>query len=289
MFKTLALLFTFIIFTSASIAKELPAYQIYNNKGKKVDYDKLLKACEEKKYVFFGELHNNTIAHWLQLELTKSLFAKHKKKLILGAEMFEADNQFILDEYLAEQISSKNFHDEIRLWPNYNTDYKPLVEFAKQNQLKFIASNVPRRYASMAYKKGISSLNELSELAKTFIAPLDKFEFDSTVACYRKMITEMGDHGGVSLATAQALKDATMAHFIRQSVTRSDQIMLHFNGAFHSNNNEGIIHYLKPHVDIEKILTITTVEQESIDELDEENKNLADFIICVPSNMTKTH
>ncbi|HIP36796.1 MAG TPA: iron-regulated protein [Crocinitomix sp.] len=284
--KKTALLYSVLITLTCFSGQHLDAYKIYNSKGKEVSFEKVIKATKEKTHIFFGEYHNNAISHWLQLELTKRLFDIHKRNLVLGAEMFEADNQFILDEYLQGLISSKNFQNEMRLWPNYNTDYKPLVEFAKANQLKFIASNIPRRYANMVYKKGLQSLNKLSDLAKSYIVPLNQFEFDSTLACY-KDIYQM-PHGGEGMATAQAIKDATMAYFILKNTT-PQTVFLHFQGAYHSDNYEGIIYYLKKQVDISKILTLSTVTQDDISVLEDENKGVADFIICVREDLTTTH
>jgi len=267
---------------------DLSAYQIYTEKGKAVDYKSLLKNTEDKKFIFFGEYHNNPIAHWLQFELTKDLHAAFKKNLMLGAEMFEADNQFIINEYLNDLISSGNYQDEVRLWPNYNTDYKPLIEYAKEHKIPFIATNIPRRYANMVYKKGLGSLNELSELAKSYIVPLDQFTFDSTITCYKNLMADMDGHGGINMAHAQAIKDATMAYFILKNMT-SKSVFLHYNGAYHSDNKQGIVHYLLKTIAPEKILTISTVEQKNVDQLLDENMGLADYIICVPQNMTKTH
>jgi len=106
----------------------------------------MLKEAADADIVLFGELHDNPISHWLQLELTKDLYDLKKDKLVLGAEMFESDNQVILDEYLSGKILQSSFESEARLWSNYKTDYKPLVEFARINKLKFVASNIPRRY-----------------------------------------------------------------------------------------------------------------------------------------------
>ncbi|MEX1001634.1 MAG: ChaN family lipoprotein [Crocinitomicaceae bacterium] len=286
--KQIILLILTLFFSTISEAKDLPAYVLYQSEGKKADIDKLMKAADSKHFIFFGELHNNPISHWLQFELTKRLYALHKRRFVLGGEMFEADNQFIIDEYLRDKITTKSFQSEVRLWPNYNTDYKPLLEFAKQKGVPFIASNIPRRYASMAYKQGLDSLKSLSDLAKSYIVPLNTFEFDSSLSCYNKMIHEFGEHGGYNIALAQALKDATMAHFILKNVTNTS-VFLHFNGAYHSDNYQGIVHYLKQKVDVEKILTITTITQEDTDKLEEKHKGLADFIICVPESMTTTH
>jgi len=287
-----AIIFLVFTFLSISISSfgggDTRAFQIFTKNGNSIDFKKVVKEGATKKYIFFGEYHNNPISHWLQFELTKEMHAIHKKKLVLGAEMFEADNQFILNEYLQGLISSKNFQNEVRLWPNYNTDYKPLFEYAKEHQLKFIATNIPRRYANMVYKKGVKSLDSLSDLAKSYIAPLDKFQLDSTVACYKDLMASMDGHGGINMATAQAIKDATMSYFIQKNTT-SKSVFLHYNGAYHSNNYQGIVYYLKKDVEENEIMTISTVEQKDISKLENSNKGLADFIICIPESMTKTH
>lgn len=275
-----------ILLTLAVNSKENPAYVLFDSKGKVTDYDEMLKKAQEKKYVFIGEYHNNPISHWLQFELTRDLYATKKSNLILGAEMFEADNQYIIDEYLKGYISEKNFQDEVRLWPNYNTDYKPLVEFAKVNNLPFIATNIPRRYASMVFKKGLESLNDLSDLAKSYIVPLNTFALDTTVNCYKELLNS--DHGGYNMAVAQAIKDATMAHFINKNMTPNGTF-IHYQGAYHSDYYEGILHYLQKFASIESMMTISTVTQEDLKSLDKENLGKADFIICVPENMTTTH
>lgn len=278
-----------VIFTFGFSESEVKAYQLFNSKGKEISYQKLLKALDGKKYIFFGEYHDNPMAHWLQFELTKSMHSMYRNRLVLGAEMFEADNQYILNEYLNDYISEKNYQNEMRLWSNYNTDYKPLVEYAKANQLPFIATNIPRRYANMVYKKGLQSLNNLSDLAKSFIVPLTEFKMDTSVNCYKTLIEQMGGHGGLEMATAQAIKDATMAYFILKNMEKNS-VFLHYNGSYHSNNHEGIVYYLTQNgVKLDDVLTITTVTQENVSEIDEDTQNLADFILCVNENMTRTH
>ena len=92
-----------LIFCAISaFGQKKSAFHIYNKKGKKVSYNKLLKKVKKNDLILFGELHNNPIAHWLQLELTKDLHETNK--LILGAEMFEADNQEAMDKYLQGEI-----------------------------------------------------------------------------------------------------------------------------------------------------------------------------------------
>ncbi len=274
-----------------AMRSDLPAYELFNNKGKTVKYKKLLKDALEADIILFGEHHNNPISHWMQLELTRDLHAEAGSNLVLGAEMFETDNQMLLDEYLSGTIRQKNFEDEAKLWNNYKTDYKPLVEFARENQLPFIASNIPRRYASVVHKSGFEGLNDLSDQVKVLLPQLP-IAYDPELPGYKAMIEMMGGmgsgHANPNLPKAQAIKDATMAHFILKNFNRGN-LFIHFNGAYHSNNYEGIYWYLKLANPDLNILTITTVEQDQTDELSEENIGVADYTICVPSSMTKTY
>ncbi len=287
--KTKTILAIAVALLLLSFSNSKPAYKVYDSKGKLSDYDEMIAATKNADIVFFGEIHDDAICHWLELQTAKDLYAAKKSDLLLGAEMFESDNQLILNEYLSGLIKQKNFEDEAKLWPNYSTDYKPLVEFAKKSKLKFIASNIPRRYASLVNAKGFAGLDSLSKEAKELIAPLP-IKYDTTVGCYKEML-KMGGmggaHSGANLPKAQAIKDATMAYFIYSNWKKGKQI-LHFNGSYHSDNYEGILWYLKQLKSNLKIVTISAVEQTSIDALETDNNGKADYIICIPEDMTKS-
>jgi uncharacterized iron-regulated protein len=279
----LALLLPLLAITLS--AQQKPAYIIYNNKGKKVSYKKMLKTIAKKDIVLFGETHNNAIAHWLQLEVTKD--CGQTRQLVLGAEMFEQDNQAALDLYLQGKINAKQLDSQARLWKNYPTDYAPLVNYAKEKKIPFAATNIPRRYASMVAKGGFAVLDTIPALAKTWMAPLP-MAYDATLPGYVKMKEMMGGHGGDNLPKAQASKDATMAHFILKYYTPGS-LFIHYNGSYHSENYEGIVWYLRQQKPELKYGTITVVSQENIKSLLAENKGKADFIICVDEDMTNTY
>lgn len=282
--KSILLLLTLLL-SSLSYAQEMRAYKLFNSKGKEVTFKEMIRAMENCDIVLFGENHNNAIAHWLQLEVTKELH--RRRKLTLGAEMLESDNQDELDDYLVGVIDAEAFDTLTRLWSNYHTDYAPLVNYAKDNGLTFIATNIPRRYANRVFKKGFSALDSLTEEEKSWIAPLP-ISFDPNLATYQNILVMMGDHGTPELVMAQAIKDATMAHFILQNFV-DEQLFMHFNGAYHSNNYEGILWYLKqaqPNLDY---VTISTLDQPTVHKLEKENKGVADFIIVVDEDMTTTY
>jgi len=269
-----------------------PAYQLFKNNGKAANYDKMIKDLAQSDMVFFGEYHNNPISHWLQLEMSNSFFDVKGDKLFFGSEMFENGNQLVLNEYLLDFYPEDKMLPEItQLWSNYKTDYKPLLDFAKENNLRFIATNIPRRYASMLYKNGMEALKELSPEARAMIGPDLETYFDPTEKAYAEMADNMGGHippNMLNIQISQASKDATMAHFSLKNFNPGD-FLFHFEGSYHSNYNQGIIWWInkiQPGLNIKSITTVTESEWEELTK--EEKAEIANYIIVVADNMTQT-
>jgi uncharacterized iron-regulated protein len=267
-------------------AQDKPAYMLFSGKAKKTNYAAMLKAMQGADIVLFGEYHDNPIVHWLQFESTRDVYAA-KPNMELGAEMFEADVQTLVDRYVYDSMPEKEFNKAARPWPNHKTDYKPLLDFAREKRIPFVATNIPRKFASAVFRGGFEALDTLSALQKSWIAPLPPM-YDSTLPCYAEIGKAVGMHGGPNLPKAQAIKDATMAHFIMKN-HKPGSIFIHYNGAYHSNNYQSIYWYLKKLNPSLKIVTISTALQTQLKTLDAENKGLADFIIVTPEDMTRTH
>jgi len=283
---TLGLLLTL----NLSAQKDKPAYKVFTGEGKKADYGDILKEALKADVVFFGELHDNPISHWLELEITKDLYNEKGKSLILAAEMFETDNQLLIDEYFSGIIKESSFESEVRLWNNYKTDYKPLLDFSRDSGLKFIASNIPRRYASAVNSGGFEALEKVSPEGLKYIAPLP-IEYDPELPCYKDMLSMGGGamgHATENLPKAQAIKDATMANSIVKN-RQEGETVIHYNGNYHSDRYMGIIWYLNRYTPGLKITTITTVLQDDIKKIEDENLGLADFVVVIPTTMTRTY
>jgi uncharacterized iron-regulated protein len=143
----------------------------------------------------------------------------------------------------------------------------------------------------MVFKRGIESLDSLTDQAKSYIAPLP-IAIDLSLPGYKNMIDNMGSHAPQAsienMAKSQACKDATMAHFILEAAKTGNRVV-HYNGSYHSNNHDGINHYLRAGNPKLKIVTISISEQEVIDKLEDDSMNIADFIFAIPADMTKTY
>lgn len=282
------LLGLFLLITSFSWGQVQP-YQIYTSQGKKTTYKKMMKELQKADVVLFGELHNNAIAHYFQVKVAKNLAEHPVKQLMIGAEMFERDQADILQNYVKGSLDEKEFEKEMRLWNNYKTDYKPLLNFAKENNIDYIATNIPRRYASLLYKQGTEALDTLSIEEKSWIAPLP-FPYDKNLPAYAKMMDMFKDsnHANENFPKSQAIKDATMGYFITQNI-KPNNIFLHLNGSYHSDFHEAIGWYIRQYNNTLKIKTISVVEQSEVKSLQEEHLQKADFIIVADADMPKSY
>lgn len=282
------LLFIFVFFICQNcFSQNLEPFKIYNKKGRMVKTKKFLRGLESSNIILFGETHDNPIDHWLELVTVEYL--KKKSSIALGAEMFEADQQGLINDYLTEKITQEELDSTTHLWLNYKTDYKPLLDFAKKNHLQFCATNVPRKYASFVYKNGLEALyKDINKDEEAFIAPLP-IEYNPELPGYKAMLKMEGHHTNAKFPQAQALKDATMAYFIYKQYSNNNNQFIHFNGDYHSKDYEGIYWYLRQKDKNVKITTISSVEQENVNQLKKEYIGRADYIIVTDKEMTKTY
>ncbi len=282
------------------------AYRLYGKDGQPVAYADMVKDLAQQDAVFVGEMHNCPICHWLERRLLQSLHqacaaegsAKKGKKdaapkgLAVGMEMFEADDQLVIDEYFAQQITADRFESEARFWPNYSTDYEPLVDFAYEHRLPLVATNVPRRYANSVKNHGIAFLDSLSDEAKRYLPPLPiPYQANEQATEAFGLMAAMGKGKSSNpewLSQSQALKDATMAWNTAQWLKKGYQ-MVHFNGNYHTAAGEGILTYLRHYAPKARYKTIYSVRQEDITALEEDYLGQADYYICVAEDMSTSY
>jgi uncharacterized iron-regulated protein len=265
------------------VLREKPIYGLYEGEGREIGYREMLDRCVRADVVLFGEIHDHPGVHRLELELARGLVKIKKGDLLLGAEMLEADNQLIVDEYLAGLIEHEHLVNEAKVWENYGTDYRPLVDVAREHGPRFIATNIPRRYANLVARQGMTALERLSDEAKRSIAPLP-ITLDLSTPGYGQVMEIGMGHGAhmdaKNFVAAQAVKDATMAYFILKNRGPKD-VFVHYNGDYHSKNRGGIYWYLKRYDPGIAVLTISSVSRDTPG-FDDDCKDLADIVLVVP-------
>lgn len=268
-------------------------YKIYDTRSQKViSVDDIISNMDNADVLFLGEEHNDSTCHVLELTLFTKLAAKYPGKTALSMEMFETDCQNVLNEYLGGLIREKNFFTEARAWHNYK-DYRPLIEQAKAQHLPVIAANAPGRYVNMVNRMGLTSLEKLNKIGKSWLPPLP---IDTaTGAYYEKFLQIMGGHagnmGGMQLYQAQTLWDATMGWSIAQFEKKHrDYKILQINGGFHSEDKLGAAAQLKKYSSKVKVLNIACFSDERFDNPDwSKFSKDNDYILLTDPKLPKTY
>lgn len=283
----------FVLATSTCVhAQEMSsAYKIYDVKKQKlISIDDIVADMEQADVLFFGEDHNDSVGHYLEAALFRKLHLKYPLKTALSLEMFHTDVQPELDEYLAGVISEKNFIKESRAWGNYK-DYRPLIEYAKQNRLKVIAANAATRYSNAVTQGGLKVLENFPKTSFNFLPPLP---IDTAQGRYYEKFTEtLGGHsmGSMKIYQTQNLWDATMAWSINKIIKANRGIkVFQLNGRFHSDEKLGTLAKLQQLNPKLKILNISSFSDESfINPNWEKFKNLGDYIIITDPTAKRSY
>lgn len=287
---TAAFFFYQISFSQTDIEKH---YKIYDVRTKQLTtIDNIAAACKDADILFFGEEHNDSAGHFLETAIFKALYKLYGSNLALSMEMFETDCQLVLNEYLDGYISEERMIKEARAWSNYR-DYKPAVEFAKQNKLSVIAANPPRRYVNMVGRKGMKSLDSLPKASKKFLPPLP---YDTSSGKYREKFMDFMKGGSPGTGNArifysQSLWDAGMANSIYNYWRKNkDQKIFHMVGRFHSDEKLGTAEQLQRRKAGLRILNISCFSDSSFANPDwEKFSHLGDYIILTDPNLKKTY
>ena len=293
--KRIFIITAIVILTLQAFCQE---YKIIDSKlNSEIELKEMVEKLGDYDVIFFGEFHENRILHALEFELLK-MFHTNNKNLIVSMEMFERDVQKILDKYLSNEISEEEFLKNSRPWPNYETDYKPLIEFAKENELTVVAANIPRRYANMISKQGLNALDSLSLDEKNFVTKKHIVFEDEYKERFIKTMKEEMVHSSKMpkglmmnfdlLYAAQCIKDDTMA----ESILKYHRIpprrkVIHFNGDFHSAKHLGTAQKIQVLEPMLKVAVISPLGCEDEFIWEDENLLKGEFLILFKEEITE--
>jgi uncharacterized iron-regulated protein len=265
--------------------------------GKTVPFASVIARAAMADVVFFGEQHDDPETHFLEFALLEGLGRRHDN-VVLSLEMFERDVQPELNRYLLGAVSESTFLAKSRPWPRYATDYRGMVQLARVRGWPVVAANIPRPMASAIARKGLQALDTLTTAERMFAARALMCPND---AYFTRFAEAMGGHGAgggpptaADNATAAAMtqrfyeaqcaKDETMAESIAnrfigtaivrvvesrssgrrfEQITRGNGVLLHVNGAFHSDYGQGTAERVRRRIPDIRTLVITAVPVEN--------------------------
>ena len=255
--------------TSGTVLAQAPPpapsdYVIYDTQRREVvDLAEMAARLDDADVVFFGETHDDGLAHALE-DSTYALLLGRRGDVTLSLEMFETDVQPVVDEYLAGLIDEERLGTDARVWANHREAYQPMVARARAAGQDVIAANAPQRYVRLVGRRGPDALDALPEASRRYLPP---YPFRYVDTAYRArffgLMGGMAGHGagggelpaghppigeaaGLSpFFAAQLLWDATMAHNIAQAKPRRSPPVYHVTGSFHADYRQGTVSQLR--------------------------------------------
>ncbi len=231
--------------------------------GERISWDVLLKELSAVDAVFLGETHVDETTHRVELAVFRSLLTRRSKKVVLSMEMFERDEQPILDRYLSGQISERQFLKSARPWSNYRTAYRPLIETAKKAGVPVVAANFPRFARRVVARGGMEALLAMGQEKKQFIPREIKA---NTKAYWRRVDNAVRGHLAMMrpregdddrLLSTQTLWDNAMGEAVALALDRNPgSSVVHVNGGFHTSYWSGTARQFKLRKPDARFLTI---------------------------------
>jgi uncharacterized iron-regulated protein len=255
------------------------------------DFEAMLAELARADVVFLGEQHDDPRTHRLQAAVLEGLARRRTGSVVVALEMFERDAQAALDGYLAGTRSEADFLAAARPWPNYATDYRPLVEFARVRGWPVVAGNVPRRLAQAVGRAGLAVLDTLPAADRALIAADLSCPRDAYWRRFRATMGDMGGHGmqltpeqadamAWRFYEAQCVKDETMGEAVARAAAEHGTLVVHANGAFHSDHRLGTVERVRRRMPRARIAVVSFVPVADLDVADgRARRRLGDWVV----------
>ncbi|HDU8586427.1 TPA: ChaN family lipoprotein [Vibrio alginolyticus] len=214
-------------------------YQLYTPSGEHIALSKLPIELQQADVILIGEWHTHAGVHRFQTDMLKQL-TSYDRSLALSMEQFTRDKQPVVDAYLRGEIGEQYLMKQANAWPNYESDYRPLVEFAKQKNLPVIAANAPKSIVRCIGRQGLDYINKLDDDQRMFIAQA----INTGSSPYKEKFMASMHHGKPEQTekqfAAQVTWDETMAESIVSYLddTPGAQVV-HVAGKFHTEQGLG--------------------------------------------------
>lgn len=184
--------------------------------GSYVSEAQMLTNATQVPLVYVGETHDNPASHRLELAVLAAMAKRHPGQVALGMEMFAANQQEALDQWVAGELTEKEFLRQSRWfsdgWGSDFAYYRDLLLFCRDKNIAIIGLNIDKELGNKA------SMMPLAELAPEVREELP--EMDMGDPYQRAMVEAMiKDHAAGSKMVQrfhrrQTIWDETMARSV---------------------------------------------------------------------------
>lgn len=266
----------------------VPAHLVSTADDSTVTVEQAADALCQADVIALGEIHQTPPVHALHKELVEALFRRRRGDLVIAMEMFDRDVQSVLLRYVSGDADEYQLRTEAKPWPDYVRDYRPLVQFARENGIVVLGANAPADLAARVRKEGLAAVQGAPFLPRSVSVPED-----DGYEAFRQM---MAGHPGVSPETmhryyeAQCVRDDSMAEVVvdwlqeKRAAGRRPLVVL-MCGHGHSDHRRGAVARMVGRM---PTLDVRVLSAEESDEVGlgrgfySSPKTVGDYVVVVP-------
>lgn len=248
MLKRIAIAFSCIALTACSSTRQVDRasdvtsfydYQLFSSSSQPIHLSSLPKEILDADVILIGEWHTHSGIHRFQTDLLKQLISDNHA-VAISMEQFSRNKQDVVDQYLSSEIGEQVLIKQGGAWPNYESDYRPLIELAKANDIDVIAANAPKPVVRCIGQQGLSYLDKLEPLERQYLA----HSIDVSESPYKEKFMASMHHGTPEQTeiqyAAQVAWDETMAESITRYLSQhANKQVIHIAGKFHVEQGLG--------------------------------------------------
>jgi uncharacterized iron-regulated protein len=136
------------------------AFQVFQvSTGDTLPLRQAVDDLRTKRIILVGEYHASAAHHAAQLAVIRALHDAGLD-LAVGMEMFRADSQASLDQWVDGRMATGDFKKVY--YDNWNFDwnlYRPILEYTRQNRIPLVGLNAPKGITRKVSREGFASLN----------------------------------------------------------------------------------------------------------------------------------
>jgi len=143
-FILLLVSFSPYLLSAEKINEQVEIVSAAKKTGRTLTLKQLVQEIKNNQVIYIGENHDNSSHHQIQLYIIKTLYNQNKR-IAIGMEMFQSKFQDAVNDYIFENISEKEFLKKTEYNKRWGYDYslyKPIIDFAKTNNIPVIALNI---------------------------------------------------------------------------------------------------------------------------------------------------
>lgn len=209
--------------------------------------------------VLLGETHVNMEHHRWQLQTLAALYAV-QSNMVIGFEMFPRRVQAVLDQWVAGELTEKEFLAAVQWRTVWNSDadlYLPLFHFARMNRIPMRALNIESSLRRKVTENGFDNVSEEEREGVTRPAEPSTEYLDFLLPIYKRHDRTDKKEEEISyndpdfrrFISGQQLWDRAMAQFIFAALDESSEpgesLVVGIMGTGHIVHGYGVPHQLR--------------------------------------------